>query len=54
MDTMGSVRSIAENYDAQENIFIIIGPSIRNEEETVAIILSFEDQESFKFIPYNP
>lgn len=54
MDTMGSVGSIAENYDAQENTFIITGPSIHNEEEMVTITLSFEDQESFKFIPYNP
>ena len=53
MDTMGPVGNIAEKYDSQENIFIITGPSIHNEGETVTITLSFDDQESFKFAPYN-
>lgn len=52
MYTMGPIGNIAEKYDSQENIFIITGPSIHNEEETVTITLSFEDQESFKFTPY--
>lgn len=53
MSTMCSL-AIMEKYDPQENTFVITGPSISDEEETISITLFYEDRESFEFIPYKP
>lgn len=46
--------AIRETYDPQEKAFVITGPSISDEEETISITLSYEDCESLEFIPYKP
>lgn len=46
--------AIRETYDPQEKAFVITGPSISDEEETISITLSYENCESFEFIPYKP
>lgn len=54
MDTMGMATSIAEIYDPQENVFIVTGPSLYDEETIITITFSFDDREYFTFGTYNP
>lgn len=52
LSLLGPAASIAERYDPQENVFVVTGPSRYG--GTLTITISYEEQEAFKFLPYNP
>lgn len=52
LSLMDMPSSIIEKYDPQENVFVITGPSKYGGMLTITI--SYEEQEAFGFLPYNP
>lgn len=48
----GPAGAIAGRYDPRENVFVVTGPSRYG--GTLTITISYEEQEAFKFLPYDP